>query len=133
MVREEDRGEGKLDVLTEASKLTAYTIKIVSNQNVFKPEYKTYFTDDIIKDARNIFRYAWAANNIRVRNALDWKKRKYLQSSAIESCESLIVSIQIAKSVYHLRERRIKYWGGKALNVKKKLKAWQESDTNRYG
>lgn len=133
MVRKEDRGEGKFDVFVDAKKLSSYTIQIASNQKVFKPEYRTYLTDEIVKDARNIFAYAWAANNIRVKSKEDWDRRKNLQNRAIANCESLIVNIQIAKPVYHLRTKRVKYWGEWVLRVRSKLKAWKESDTKRYG
>ena len=65
-VAQGERTDGKLKVLVLAMELTTYTLQITKNQKVFKPEYNTAITNDIIHAAKQIFSLAWRANNIRV-------------------------------------------------------------------
>jgi hypothetical protein len=51
-VRKEDRKGGKLEVLTEAKKLSVYTIQITSNEKVFDPKYKSKLTERVGKSTQ---------------------------------------------------------------------------------
>lgn len=79
------------------------------------------------------------ANNIRFRYDIDGDELKMLhtqrqlfQVQACEECDKLLSLIQIAQPVYHLSTKRIKYWGGMAVDVKNLIRKWKESDRKRF-
>lgn len=126
------RGESKFEVLIDALKLSVYTIRITKNEKVFLPEYRSALTDDMVRAAKNIYTYAWQANNIRVQDHEDFKNRSDLQEKAILECYALLPMIQMAKMVFHLKGKRVKYWSEMTVKVKDELKAWKTSDSKRY-
>lgn len=132
-VPETERGKGKFDVLIKANDLATYTIRITKNPKVFLPEYQTALTDDIIRAAKNVFIHAWTANNIRVVERDDWAERKRLQEQAAQECNNLLALIQIAKPVYHLKAKRVKYWGQKIIDARNAIRDWKAGDNKRYG
>lgn len=132
-VPETERGKGKFDVLIKANDLATYTIRITKNPKVFLPEYQTALTDDIIRAAKNVFIHAWTANNIRVVERDDWAERKRLQEQAAQECNNLLALIQIAKPVYHLKAKRVKYWGQKIIDTRNAIRDWKAGDNKRYG
>ena len=131
-VPESQRGKGKFDVIINALYLAQYTITITKNKNTFLPEYQSALTDDLIRSAKDIYINAWKANNIRVTSQEDWKERKYLQELSILECNSLLAMIQLAKKIFHLKSKRIKYWGELTIKAREGIRAWKESDTKRY-
>ncbi|MCD7828889.1 MAG: hypothetical protein LUG58_00440 [Clostridiales bacterium] len=137
-VPEGKRGQRKMEVFTKANDLAIYTIKICSNQKVFLPEYQSAMTDDIIATAKDIFLLAWEANSIRVTDGngqidpAKRRERKDLQERAIRKCNKLLALMQMAQRLFHLKTKRIKYWGQKTVDVRNLLKSWKESDTRRY-
>jgi galactokinase len=91
-------------------------------------------TDDIVEHAKSIFIYASEANDTRVKkNGDNWDERNKLQKEAIEYCRKLMMEIDLAKSLFHLRAKRVRHWYEWAKRVKSRLVAWNESDTDRYG
>lgn len=131
-VPESQRGKGKFDVIINALYLAQYTITITKNKNVFLKEYQSALTDDLIRSAKDIYINAWKANNIRVTSQEDWKERKHLQELSILECNSLLAMIQLAKKIFHLKSKRIKYWGELTIRARDGIRAWKESDTKRY-
>lgn len=131
MVRVEDRGEGKFDTLTKALRLASYTTDITDNKKVFTPDHEKT-TEKIVNLAWNIYHRARIANDIRVENADDLMERRKLQNQAIAECDQLLTAIQIAKRVFHLRLKRINFWGEMVEEVKNHLRKWRESDADRF-
>lgn len=131
-VPESQRGKGKFDVIINALYLAQYTITITKNKNIFLPEYQSALTDDLIRSAKDIYINAWKANNIRVTSQEDWEERKHLQELSVLECNSLLATIQLAKKVFHLKSKRIKYWGELTIKARDGIRAWKESDTKRY-
>jgi len=131
-VRSSERGEGKLKVLVEAQGLAAYTMQICKNEKVFLPEYRSSITDDIVHTANQIFIDLWTANNIYVKTKADRAERRRLQESAANGCNNLLALMQIAHKVFHLKTKRIKYWGGRTIEVRNLIRAWRDSDSRRY-
>lgn len=107
---------------------------MVINQAALRglPEYRSSLTDDIIRTAKDIYIDSWTANNILVKSADDWKIRKSLQERAARNCNNLLALIQIAKTVFHLKSKRIKYWSEKAIDVRGYLRSWRDADSKRY-
>ena len=131
MVRKEDRGEGKFDTLTKALRLASYTTDITDNKKVFTPDHEKT-TERIVSLAWSIYHRARIANDIRVENADDLMERRKLQNQAIAECDQLLTAIQIAKRVFHLRLKRVKYWGEMVEEIKNHLRKWRESDANCF-
>lgn len=132
MVRKDDRGEGKFDTLTKALRLASYTIDITDNKKVFVPEHAKS-TERIVYLARDIYHKARVANDIRVGDDKDLlMERRRLQNEAIAECDHLLSEIQIAKMIFHLRTKRVEYWGNMVEEVKGYLRKWRESDADRF-
>ena len=111
MVRKEDRGEGKFDTLTKALRLASYTTDITDNKKGIHTRSRKKLQKRIVSLAWSIYHRARIANDIRVENADDLMERRKLQNQAIAECDQLLTAIQIAKRVFHLRLKRVKYWG----------------------
>ena len=132
-VPETKRGEGKLEVLVKARELATYTVKITGNTNVFKADYYV-LTNKIVGYALDIYTKCWTANNIRVdKDPEKAKRRLSLQESAAMDCNNLLSLMQIAWGVFHLKAKRIEYWGNLILETRKLIRSWCESDYKRYG
>ena len=126
------RQKNKFEVMLEAQALAVYTVKICCNKNVFLPEYQSALTNDIIRTAKDIFINIWQANNILVREKAQADKRLKYQREAAMQCNSLLALMQIAKTVFHLSSKRIRFWGTSTIKVRSLVRAWAEADKKRY-
>lgn len=128
------RSHSKLEAIVLARQLAAYTIRITKNQNTFPPEYNNGITNKIIDTATSIYMDCWTANNIYVNKDVKlWEERNALQQKAALNCNNLLALIQLSQEVFHLKSRRIKYWSEKVIEVRNKIRGWNESDDKRYG
>lgn len=127
-----ERTEGKMEVFVQALDLVTYTLRITKNEKIFLPEYKGSVTDDIIETAKNIYIDAWDANNVRCTKQRHWHEREMLQLRAARNCNRLLALVGVAKSSFHLKSKRVKYWTGKILNVRAMIRKWNENDNDRY-
>jgi hypothetical protein len=133
-VVEPERHKGRLEVHVKAQALAAYTALIVKNPKVFDPEVDEDLIKRIKSYSMDIYEKAWAANKINAEtNQINRAMRYQLQEEALLCCDWLHADIGIAKSVFHLRKRRMKYWSGLITEVRALLQAWKESDVKRYG
>ena len=133
--RRRHNGEKKWDLLITANELTCYTIKICDNKNIFLPEHQGSVTNNIVNAATMIYVCCWDANQIHVAPDTpeeERRDRKRLQDQAIIYCNRLLALIQIAKRMFHLKSKRVKYWGRKTIDVREGIKRWQDSDRKRY-
>lgn len=131
MVRVEDRGESKFETLTKALKLASYTINITDNKKVFVPEHARS-TERLVYLARDIYHKTRVANDIRVNTKEDLAERRRLQNEAIAECDHLLSEIQVAKMVFHLRTKRVRYWGEMVEELKGYLRKWRDKDADRF-
>ena len=128
------RHKGRLEVHVKAQYLASYTVKILSNSKTFPPEVDKELTARIKNCALDIYAKAWGANKVRAEtNPVNREMRYKLQQDAIILCDAMLAYIGIAKQVFHLRNQRMKYWGGLIVEVQALLQAWKESDIKRYG
>ena len=128
-----------LDCLWEARNLSLYTVRICSNTNNFPPEYYQTMTGDTVKAAKNIYRLGRRANSIRIREQDDknkakekWDKRSKYQCEAILLCTDLLSDIDIAKPLFNIRGKRVKYWCECVTTARKMYVAWHKADEERY-
>ena len=133
-VPEGERSHGdKLEVLVKARELATYTLHICTNENTFPPQYQGAITGRIEETAISIFMDCWTANNVLVKEDPEkWLYRKRLQEHAANDCNNLLALIQIAQSVFHLKFKRVKFWGAKVLDVRNLIRAWKAADCKRY-
>lgn len=133
-VAEPLRHKGRLEVHIKAQFLAAYTAKILSNQKTFDPNIDTEIINRIKCAAYDIYAKSRQANKIRAEtNNINRIMRYSLQEEAIGFCDDMLAYIGIAKMVFHLRKKRMKYWSGLIIEVRNLLQAWKESDVKRYG
>lgn len=128
------RHKGRLEVHVKAQFLASYTIKILGNEKVFPPTVDKELVRRIRNCAMDIYAKAWTANKIHAEaNPVNREMRFRMQEDSILLCDAMLAYIGIAKQVFHLRNKRMKYWGGIITEVQSLLQAWKESDIKRYG
>lgn len=128
------RHKGKLEVHVKAERLASYTLKILSNPKRFNPEIDEELIKRIKNCALDIYTKAWAANGFNAETSQEDRRIRYrLQLEALAGCTDMLAYIGVAKSVFHIREKRMKYWRKSIKEVKKLLQNWKESDVKRYG
>ena len=126
------RGENKLAAAIAAHELAVYTIKICCNAKVFVPQYQTALTRDIVDTAKNIAKLTMRANNVLAKTTQLAQMRLRYQHEAANYCNDLLVLIQLAKPVFHLAGKRVKYWGGLVLKARELIRAWHDANAKEY-
>lgn len=133
-VPEPTRHKGRMEVFVKAQYLASYTAEILSNEKIFNPKTDEEIIRRIKQCAYDIYAKAWTANQIHAEtSAFNRAWRSGLQEEAILLCHEMLAYIGIAKQVFHIRRKRMKYWSGLILEVHAMLQAWKESDVKRYG
>ena len=79
-VRKDERSDNPLTLPLLARDHAKYVIQITKNPKWFPPEYNRAVTDDLVKEAKDINRLIWAANNIRVTGPKTYETRRAYQS-----------------------------------------------------
>lgn len=126
------RQEGHLKVAVEALALAKYTLDITANKKIFKAEYQNALTDKIIEAALDIYLNIWEANNVYASDKSTFELRRRYQTIALANCNKLLALIDIAAPVFHLTSKRVKFWAGQAVSVKRLLRAWRDADNKRF-
>lgn len=124
----------QLEACYKAMELALHTIKICNNKKIFVAEYQEALTNDIIKCAKDIYIYAWNANNIYVRqNDDNWKMREKLQKLSLMKCNELLALINIARRLFHLKGTKVKYWSQLTIDTRGLIHKWHEANAKQYG
>lgn len=131
-VPEYKRKESKLKAEVKARILATYTAQICSNEKVFPYRYQRLLTLEIVKEAKDIFLNSYAANKIKVTDAIAAEERLTLQARAITGCKKLLPLIELAHKVYHLDIKRVEYWTRITMESQTLITKWHESDVERY-
>lgn len=127
-------GNRQLDACQKAMDLAIHTIKITSNQKIFKPEFQGALTNEIISTAKNVYTSAWSANNVYVtKENKRWKERERLQYEAVRKCNELVALINIARRLLHLKGKKAKYWSELAIEARRLIVRWHEANAEQYG
>lgn len=130
-VRVRDRKPSMLDAQVKMEELVKHTIHIVSNQNVFDPQYEK-FHGLIVETALVAGCDMWEANGIRVRGAEDYALRRSLQDEAIRKLNVLLYLMTIARKLDHLRRKKYEHWVGLATSTRDMARKWRDSDAKRH-
>ena len=107
------RSQGKLEAYSKAYDLTVYTLKITSNKKIFTEAYQESITDKITSAALDVYLFVGTANEKQVRAENDYnnfRDRMFLQKEAMDRCGYIIKMILLAKPIFHLSSKRVKYW-----------------------
>lgn len=123
----------QLDACEKAMELAMHTIKICTNKNIFLEEYQGALTDDIIRTAKDIYINAWSGNNVYVNSKERWAEREQYQRTAITKCNELLALINIARRLFHLKGKKVKYWSGLTLETRMMVRKWYEANLKQYG
>lgn len=131
-VRKDERAEGKLALSELAIRHTVYVIQITKNEKIFAPQYNDAITNDLVREAKNISHYIWAANNVLVNSKETYSIRRKYQELAATQCNVLLADINIARKLFHLSAKRMRYWTGMVIEIRNKTRGWISSDAKRY-
>lgn len=125
------REETELAVITKANELTAYTIKICSNEKNFPKRYRWCITSKIVESSINIGNNIIKANSIYVQSAEDLAARSRYQKEALIETYALLNMISIAYETFGIESDRVKYWTQLVNSVQTLIRNWRKSDANR--
>ena len=104
------------------------------NKNIFVEEYQDALTNDIIRCAKDIYIYAWTGNNIYVKpDNGRWPEREQYQRAAIKKCNELLALINMARRLFHLKGKKVRYWSQMTLDTRALLARWHEANAKQYG
>ena len=93
-----------------------------------------YMAEKIIETAVGVGEKLWKANGIRVGNDFDkWNVRHSLQAEACMELDYFLYLICLARTLYHLRSGKYRYWVKLARETRDLARAWRDSDSRRYG
>jgi hypothetical protein len=108
-----------------------YTCRIVANDKWF-PTTQHAYVAGLQSCALEIAALCWEANNIKVDDSIDrYRRRVSLQEEAAEKCNRMMLLIEIAKPLFHLKSTRVRYWIGLARDLRAMIRAWTEKDAKR--
>lgn len=113
--------------------LALHTIKICNNKNIFVAEYQDALTNDIIQCAKDIYTNVWNGNNVYVKaDNGRWTERERFQLDAILKCNELLALINIARRLFHLKGKKVKYWAEMTIETRKMISAWHEANKKQF-
>ena len=126
------RSEGKLEILTQANNLCAYTVQICKNEKYFPKRDRWIMTQHIVHEALDILCCVKRANAVQVATWDDYKYRRAQQVEAYSHAEALLTLLDVAYITLCIENDRIEFWTGQIISVENLLKKWRESDRKRY-
>lgn len=130
-VPKDKRAEGKLALSMLARNHCVYVIQITRNNKVFDPQYAG-FTESLVKKTMEIYHCIWGANNVLVNSEDTYTIRRRYQELAATNCNILLADLEIARKLFHLSSKRMKYWTKMIVEIRNKTRAWTQSDAKRY-
>ncbi len=123
----------QLEACQKAMDLAIHTIKICQNKKIFTEEYQGAVTNDIIRCAKDIYIFAWSGNNVYVKKDNGrWVERERYQLDAIIKCNELLALINIARRLFHLKGKKVRYWSQMTLETRAMISKWHEANAKQY-
>lgn len=126
------RSEGRLEILTQANNLAAYTVQICKNEKYFPKRDRWIMTQHIVHEALDVLCCIKRANAVNVATWEDYKYRRARQVEAYSHAEALLTLLDVAYITLCIESQRIEFWTGQIISVENLLKKWRESDRKRY-
>ena len=132
-VLKNQRGEQKLEVVTKAIELAAYSVNTCKSEKNFPKKERWIMASRIANLALDIVTAVRKANDVRVSVAQDYLYRRQLQIEASGNCEAMLTLIELAHKCFDLETRKTEYWVGMILELEKLISKWRKSDRDRFG
>lgn len=130
MVPASERSENKYQVVLDARNVAKYTLRVLSNKNKFPPDLAPMLLHDINRTAIDLF------SNAKIANDLDLYKykpnREAYQRKAYENCVRLLVLIELAKPIYEIEAKRMRYWTRLLVKTRDGLLEWEAKDDEAF-
>ncbi len=136
-VPEGARDDNRFTLPIKAEELASHTLKITRNEKIFLPEYQKDLTDKLIDCALESYLLIREANDIHVKendsvNYDALAKRNALQEETLRYLKRMLPLIDLARRVFHLSTRKVKFWSKMVIEVRERTKGWMEDDMRRY-
>lgn len=124
-------------ITDNANKFPEFTETIKHNKDGTETKILVMRQDSLINKVReqayDIYMFAFTANEVNLNHHPERKDlRLQKQQGAIELCNEHLATIQLCRKRFRLTYKRIKYWGGKTIEVREALERWHTSDKTRY-
>lgn len=136
-VPEGAREDNKFTLPVKAEELTEHTLRVTKNEKLFLPQYQREITDVLNQSAINAYLLIREANDVRVRkngivDPAKFRQRLMYQEQAIRYLRRMLPMIDLARRVFHLSTRKVKFWAQMVIDVRDRTKSWMEDDMRRY-
>ena len=131
MLRKNEREPSRFETGDAALKLSVHTLSITSNPKVFNPMHSSVI-NKLKSDSVMIYHLVRVANDVRVRESKDAKKRTELQNQAYDLCDRMTSLIMISQGLFSLRFRKVEYWNSLVERTQTLIHKWQDSDFKKY-
>ena len=136
-VPEGAREDNKFTLPVKAEELAEHTLRVTKNEKVFLPQYQREITDVLNQSAINAYLLIREANDVRVRkngivDQAKFRQRLMYQEQAIRYLRRMLPMIDLARRVFHLSTRKVKFWAQMVIDVRDRTKSWMEDDMRRY-
>lgn len=136
-VHEGDRMDNRFTLPVKAEELARHTLIVTKNEKLFLPEYNEWITNKIRNYAIEAYLLIREANDLKVKvdNVVDpdvLKDRHDMQKLALRYLRRLLPMIDLARRVFHLSTRKVKFWSKMVIEVRDRTKGWMEDDMRRY-
>lgn len=126
-----------LTITDNINKFPDYSTKEKKNEDGTTTLVMVQRQDGLVNWAREqamqIYLSAWTANEINL-DKEPWRKEERLQKqeAAIHLCGEHLALIQLCQKHFHLSNKKVRYWGGLAVETREALKWWHNNDKDRY-
>ena len=126
-------------VILDADALLRHTLLVTSNEKIFKPCYKG-LTNKINDLALNIYINCLEALNISLKRSKLSPTERYsrehilrlqYQEEAIRNCKALLMILNIAYSVFHLRGHKVDYWASLVITARTSIIKWKKNSIEK--
>lgn len=117
------RKENKLEVLNKTRALATHCLICTRSAKVFP---NRIIADDIERLGLTIYQCCFRANRLRLLP----EKRDELQTEAIEACELLLATLEVAydSNKKEFRTKKLGHWCSLVLECEKLIIGWRKSD-----
>ena len=126
------RQQSKFELINKATAITAYTLKMCSNEKIFPKRYRWCITDKLVDTMLEMGKDIKIANSIKVSDSNDFAMRKAYQTRALAATNAIFNLMDVAYGMFDIEDSTIDYWTGAMLEVQTLLKNWRTADIERY-
>lgn len=131
-VKKSQRGEGHLRVVILANDLTAYTLRLLCNEELFSKRSRWLLAGKLADTINDFHTAVHTANELRVTTAAEAADRHRLQTRSLAYLYAAEAKMELAADVLQLDVDRLDHWSGMVNDEIKLLTGWMSKDAKRY-